>query len=91
MKENQIIENVSVFNGILEQQIKYYHSSPKIKNVAIWICTHLPNDFIKEINEKKLKMHIETDEHYSELKFCNLETDDREMMLKFRELTRNIR
>ena len=89
MKNDELVENVVVFNGIEEHRVQYVYSPFVIKNVANWTVNGLPKEFIKEINEKKLRVYIETDINYSKVNFKNLETDDLEMILKFNKLTFN--
>ena len=41
MESKKLLKNVVVFNGVLEHKIEYYHSPRNIKNVVIWILSHL--------------------------------------------------
>jgi hypothetical protein len=87
MESKKLLKNVVVFNGVLEHQIKYYHSPKNIKNVVIWILTHLPDDFIEEINEANLKLYIRTNYDYSVVEFMEIESSERELALRFKEFT----
>lgn len=86
-----LIENVIIHNGIEEHKVQYVYSPFRIKNVANWVVNNLPENLIKEINEKNLTVHIETNIDYSELKFTYLDTEERELALKFRELVSHLK
>ncbi|WP_298884250.1 hypothetical protein [uncultured Polaribacter sp.] len=87
MENNQLIENVLVYNGKEEQILNYNHSHFRIKNLVNWVLGEIPSELVNEINENKLQVYIETDLEYSKAKFINLETDNRELLLRFRNLT----
>jgi len=87
MENNQLIENVLVHNGKEEQILNYNYSHFRIKNLVNWVLGEIPSELVNEINEKNLQVYIETDLEYSKAKFINLETDNRELLLRFRNLT----
>ncbi|SFD74974.1 hypothetical protein SAMN04489722_1302 [Algibacter lectus] len=90
MEKRELVENVVVFNEKEEHQVQYVYSPIRLLNCVNFTLNRLPPDFVKEINEKQLQVYIETDPEYSVIKFKYLETDDREMMLRFKDLTSGI-
>lgn len=88
MNNNQLIENVVVYNGKETERLNYNYSHFRIKNLVNWVLGELPSEMVEEINKNLLEVYIETDLEYSKAKFISLETDNRELLLKFRDFTR---
>lgn len=88
MSNTELIENVVVYNGVEEHQLQYNYSPFRVKNLARWVLGEISYEFIKEINEKQIRVFIECDLEYSKAKFINLEAEERDLQLRFRELTR---
>jgi hypothetical protein len=88
MGKIELIENVLVFNGVDEHILDYSKPNFRIKNLVNWVSRELPNELVKHINKNKLQVYMETDLEYNTIKFLNLKSDEKDMILNFRNLTK---